>query len=86
MRMPINYFLCVFRSNVRPYGYLKIATSLKETLNFSIMFIYKTPHFRSRGYKTFFMLNSTEHENLTAHLKTKISKNEEVSQMLYLSC
>ena len=31
-----------------------------------------------RGYKTFFKLNSTKHEILTAH-KTKILINEEVS-------
>ena len=37
------------------------------------------------GYKTLFMLNLTEHENLTAH-KTNIQTNEEVSQMSYLSC
>ena len=33
---------------------------------------------RPRGYKTFFMLNSTEHEISTAH-KTKIPTNAEVS-------
>ena len=42
-----------------------------------------------QGYKTFFMLNSTEHEISTAH-KTKLPTNEEVScfksLMLYLSC
>ena len=32
-----------------------------------------------QGYKTFFMLNSTEHEISTAHKKTKIPTNEEVS-------
>ena len=33
---------------------------------------------RARGYKTFFVLNSTEHEISTAH-KTKIPRDEEVS-------
>ena len=34
---------------------------------------------RSRGYKTVFMLNSTEHDNSLAH-ETKMLKNE------YFSC
>ena len=33
---------------------------------------------RPRGYKTFFMLNSTDHEISTAH-KTKIRTNEDSS-------
>ena len=38
-----------------------------------------------RGYKTFFMLNSTEHEISTAH-KTKILTNKEVSCFKSLRC
>ena len=30
--------------------------------------------FRARGYKTFFMLNSAEHENLNAHKYKNIKK------------
>ena len=32
--------------------------------------------FRHRGYKTLFMLNSTEHELYTAHKKQLMLKNE----------
>ena len=38
-----------------------------------------------RGYKAFFMLNSTEHEISTAH-KTKIPTNKEVSCFKSLRC
>ena len=38
-----------------------------------------------RGYKTVFMLNSTEHEISTAH-KTKILTNKEVSCLKSLRC
>ena len=38
-----------------------------------------------RGYKTFFILNSTEHEISTAQ-KTKIPTNEEVSCFKSLRC
>ena len=40
---------------------------------------------RPRGFKTFFMLNSTQHEISTAH-KTKIPTNEEVSSVKSLRC
>ena len=38
-----------------------------------------------QGYKTFFRLNSTEHEISTAH-KTKIQTNEEVSCLRSIRC
>ena len=40
---------------------------------------------RPRGYKTFFMLNSAEHEISTAH-KTKIPTNEEIYCIKSLRC
>ena len=40
---------------------------------------------RPQGFKTFFMLNSTEHEISTAH-KTQISKKKEVSCFKSLRC
>ena len=40
---------------------------------------------RPRGYKTFFMLNSTEHKISTAK-KTKIPTNEEISCFKSLRC
>ena len=49
-------------------------------------------HYRAwpRGYKTFFMLNSTEHEISIAHKNYSTDKKRSfllhVSQMLYLSC
>ena len=38
---------------------------------------------RSRGYKTFFMLNSAEHEILNAH---KYKKRAQISIECYFSC
>ena len=40
---------------------------------------------RPRGYETFFMLNSTEHDISTAY-KSKIPKSEEVSYFKTLRC
>ena len=40
---------------------------------------------RLHGYKTFFMLNSNEHEISTAY-KTKIPSNEEVYMCLVVTC
>ena len=44
-----------------------------------------TDDIRPRGYKTFFILNSTEHKISTAH-KTKIPTNKEVSCFKSLRC
>ena len=48
---------------------------------------YLAGEFESRplGYKTFFMLNSTEHEISTAHKETKIPRKE-VFCFKYLRC
>ena len=40
---------------------------------------------RPRGYKTFFMLNSTEHGISTAY-KTKMLKNNDLSRFQALRC
>ena len=40
---------------------------------------------RPRGYKTFFMLDSIEHE-ISMLIKTKIPTNEEVSCFKFLKC
>ena len=45
----------------------------------------KEPLIRPRGYKTFYMLNLTEHEISTAH-KTKIPRNKNVSSFKSLRC
>ena len=58
------------------------------------MWLLKTPinriieiqMYRSRGYKTFFMLNSTEHKISTAHKKLKYQQIKKCLQRLNLSC
>ena len=48
-------------------------------------FLGKAPEARLRGYKTFSMLNSAEHEISTAH-NTKIPRKKEVSCFKSLRC
>ena len=47
---------------------------------------YKINLSRPRGYKTFFVLNSTEHEISTAHKKLKYREMKKVFCFKYLKC
>ena len=42
--------------------------------------------FRPRGYKSFFMLNSTGHEISTAYKTKKLKKNDDVSCFKSIRC